>query len=121
MDIFCMMSEAGGDSWSEGFGLVSAEAMASGVPVVAVDTAVNREVITPACGLFCQPTPEDIAAKVALLADDVELRAKLGHNGRARAEQHFDIQQAADKLSGLYLEAMGFRHEQPVPDKGAND
>lgn len=110
MDVFCLTSDSGGRSLSkaggEGFGLVSIEAMASGVPVVAVDTGVNREVISEACGLFCVPTPDDLAAKICQLIDSPPLKHRLGQNGRARAIERFDIVRTADRLSTIYFQAV---------------
>ena len=116
MDIFCMTSDSGGTSLSmaggEGFGLATIEAMASGLPVVAVDTEINHEVITGECGVFCSATPEALARGLLSLAEAPELRAKLGRNGRIRVKQCFDIQQTAARLSGIYLEAMKSGYKQ---------
>ena len=107
MDIFCMTTEPGGNRVSgEGFGLVSAEAMASGLPIVAADNTVNREVITEACGLFCRPTPQDMAAKVGRLIDDTELTKRLGQAGRTRAVEQFDIERTVRQLADVYQQAM---------------
>lgn len=114
MDVFCLTSDSGGRSFSpaggEGFGLVSIEAMASRVPVVAVDTEVNREVISPECGLLCQSRPEEIAKKVIQLIDDTELRNKLGQAGQRRVEEQFDIQRTAQQLSDMYKKAVEQRN-----------
>lgn len=110
MDVFCMTSDAGG--WwpgmmgSEGFGLVSIEAMASGLPLVAVDNGVNREVISGECGLFCLPTSGSLAEGVCRLIDDVSLRHRLGQSGRARVTERFDIAQTAAQLSHIYFRAV---------------
>ena len=80
--------------------------------MVAVDTEVNREVIADDCGAFCSATSVSLARGLLGLIEAPELRAILGRNGRVRAKQHFDIQQTADKLSGLYLEAIGSVYKQ---------
>ncbi|GEM_PF-1132928 len=110
MDIFCQTSHSGGVSLSneggEGFGLVTVEAMATALPVVAVDTDVNREVVTGTCGLFCQPTPDDIAAKLSELIEKVDLRRSLGQAARSRATDSFDIQRPVRELASIYRQAV---------------
>ncbi len=67
----------------EGFGLVAAEAMAAGAPVVVSDRGALPEVVLDA-GVIRPPTPEAIADGIrAALADAPRLRAA----GRARAAQ----------------------------------
>jgi len=108
IDVFCMVSESGSNrSSGEGFGLVSAEAMACGLPVVAVDSAVNREVITDRCGVFCRPDPRQLAIAVDQLLDDEQLRQRLGRAGRDRAVEHFNIVDTVGQISRLYLESVG--------------
>ena len=99
---------------TEGFGLVSAEAMAAGLPVVAADEPTHREIITPECGLLVPPDPKDIANGVRRLLDDGELASRLGTNGRKRAVEFFDIRRTARELSALYEKAMVERKLHPV-------
>jgi glycosyltransferase involved in cell wall biosynthesis len=106
LDIFCFSSGAPPSNFSDGFGLVTVEAMASGIPVVAIDNKVNREIITERCGLFCKPTPNDLAMKINLLIDDPELRSNLGQNGRRRTAEVFNIERTVQQLSNIYLQAM---------------
>lgn len=91
--------------WPEGFGLVVAEAMASGIPIVAVDNPTHREVISN-CGILVAPEPEEIGKSVACLLDDAHLAATLAERGRKRTEEYFDINRTARELEALYLEAM---------------
>lgn len=99
---------------AEGFGLVSAEAMAAGLPVVAADEPTHREVITSKCGLLVPPDPRNIANGIRRLLDDGELASRLGANGRKRAVEFFDIRRTARELSALYEKAMVERKLQPV-------
>lgn len=76
----------GGDQ--ETFGLVILEAMASGIPVVAVAAGAFTEIVQPDCGLLCRPNDP------AAMADTVrELFAHghsdLGIRARQHAEQHY--------------------------------
>jgi glycosyltransferase involved in cell wall biosynthesis len=57
----------------EGFGLTPLEALAAGVPVVVLDTAVAREIYGDAAVYVAQPDPAQIdAALERVLFDDVE-------------------------------------------------
>ena len=95
-------------SHREGFGVVCAEAMAYGRPVVAgavgglLDLVVDGET-----GLLVQP--RDVAglreALERLLAD-AELRRRLGENARRRAREHFSWDRVTDLTLGAYEEAL---------------
>ncbi len=68
----------------EGFGLPAIEAMACGCPVVVADIPSLREVCGTAA-LYAQPDkPDDIAAQVALMIENDDLRKKM----RERASWH---------------------------------
>jgi glycosyltransferase involved in cell wall biosynthesis len=95
-------------SHREGFGVVCAEAMAHGRPVVAgavgglLDLVVHEET-----GLLVPP--RDVAALREalhrLLADD-ELRARLGANARKRVEEMFSWDRVTDRTLAAYEEAL---------------
>jgi glycosyltransferase involved in cell wall biosynthesis len=72
-------------SLHEGFGLTLLEAMALGVPVVAVDSPGAREVCGDAALLVA---PEGLRGAIARVAEDGDLRAQLGHAGRERAARY---------------------------------
>ncbi len=95
-------------SHREGFGVVCAEAMAHGRPVVAgavgglLDLVVHEET-----GLLVPP--RDVAAlRAALhrLLDDNELRARLGANARKRAEENLSWDHVTDLTLQAYEEAL---------------
>jgi glycosyltransferase involved in cell wall biosynthesis len=89
----------------EGFGFPPLEAMTAGVPVVATGAGAVTEVVGDA-GLVV--APEDTAAMAAALArivDDGELRATLVRRGSERAAQ-FSWARCADQLADLYQRAV---------------
>jgi alpha-1,3-rhamnosyl/mannosyltransferase len=69
-------------SLHEGFGLTLLEAMALGVPVVAVASDGAREVCGDAALLVA---PDELGPAVARVAGDADLRADLSARGRERA------------------------------------
>lgn len=86
----------------EGFGLVVAEAMAAGVPVVASDIPAFREVVDDA-GILVQPdNPSALADAVGDLLDDRSRRKHLASVGRKHAVHQFSIEKAASEYAKLY-------------------
>jgi phosphatidyl-myo-inositol alpha-mannosyltransferase len=74
VDVFCAPNTGG-----ESFGIVLAEAMAAGAPIVASDLDAFRRVLQggKAGELFATGDPADLARAARLLLDDPERRAKL--------------------------------------------
>jgi phosphatidyl-myo-inositol alpha-mannosyltransferase len=83
MDVFCAPNTGG-----ESFGIVLAEALAAGAPVLASDLDAFRDVLgAPAAGeLFAVGDAAALAARLATLLDDPARRAALAAAGRVRAE-----------------------------------
>jgi 1,2-diacylglycerol 3-alpha-glucosyltransferase len=99
-------------SLSETQGLVVAEAMASGLPVVAVrDLAVGDAVTDGVNGFMTTEMPIELAAAADRVLADPELRARMGAESRLRAEQ-LSIDLMAARLAGLYAELVA---EMPSP------
>jgi phosphatidylinositol alpha-1,6-mannosyltransferase len=93
-DVFAMLCRnRWGGLEQEGFGIVFLEAAASGVPQVAGDSGGAAEAVADGETGFVMHNPKDAAAVAAALArllDDRELRDRMGGAGRARAVQEFD-------------------------------
>lgn len=86
----------------EGFGLVVAEAMAAGVPVVASNIPAFREVVDET-GVLVQPdNPSALANAVGDLLDNRTRRKYFASAGRKRAVQQFSIEKAASEYAELY-------------------
>jgi glycosyltransferase involved in cell wall biosynthesis len=75
----------------EGFGFTVAEAMSSGVPVVASDRGSIPELVTDGeSGFTCDPAaPDRFLERLVLLLSDPALREKFGAVGRERADRLF--------------------------------
>jgi glycosyltransferase involved in cell wall biosynthesis len=82
----------------ESFGLPMVEAMAHGLPIVAADTPVNREICGEAALYFRPLDPEDLAEKVILLGRNQALREKLGTMGQGRAATCFRWEDHVERL-----------------------
>ena len=74
VDVFCSPNTGG-----ESFGIVTAEAMAAGLPIVASDIPAFRDVLRngQAGELFATGDPDDLARVAARLLDDPARRAEL--------------------------------------------
>nr|WP_274607277.1 glycosyltransferase [Paracraurococcus ruber] len=110
---------------SEGFGLVPAEAMALGLPVVATDWSATTEYLGPDCGvpvpyrltpvqdprgvyalpgaLWAEPDIGAAAAALSALAADAALRRRLGRAGQAAVASRLGDAGLAAALAALGL------------------
>lgn len=76
-------------SIAESFGHPMAEAMSVGLPVVAADTPVNREICGEAAVYFCPLDADDLARAVRRVYEDASLRDRLRREGRRRTYERF--------------------------------
>jgi glycosyltransferase involved in cell wall biosynthesis len=80
-DVLCQPNTA-----PEPFGIVFAEALYAGVPVVTSDAGGAREIVHRTCGVMVPIGDErSLATALQALIDDPALRARLGSAGPARA------------------------------------
>jgi 1,2-diacylglycerol 3-alpha-glucosyltransferase len=99
-------------SFTETQGLVSLEALAAGLPVVAVDAAGTRDVIEDGrSGILTKNSSEELASGIRRLLEDQALFSKLQKEAMSAASS-FDIMVQARKLVEVY--------EQAIEDKKAN-
>lgn len=91
-------------SFEEPFGLVFAEAMATGLPVVGLANGGAVEVVEhPTTGLLVAPHDVDaLADAIGTLLDDPPRRAAMGAAGRARVAALFTTRAQADTVGALY-------------------
>lgn len=93
-------------SLMEGFGFVLAEAMASGVPVVASDVSAIPEVVGDAGVLFPAGNSGALAEILRELAANARRREELAQRGKARVEALFTWDKAVSRILPIYQEAI---------------
>jgi glycosyltransferase involved in cell wall biosynthesis len=93
-DIFCL------PSLQEGFGMVFAEAMTAGKPIVACNAGATPEVVIHGENGLLVPPGDDAALSDALatLLADPALRARLGDSNRKEAGRRFGLELAAERF-----------------------
>lgn len=100
-DLFALLSV------HEGFGLVLAEAMAAGRPVVATRVSAIPEVVADGkTGLLVPPRDPGAAAEALGRLTDSALRRQLGQAGRERVLSHFTLEKMCAATDALYARVL---------------
>ncbi len=94
--------------WQEPFALVTAEAMARGLPVIASKVGGTAERIThDVNGLLVEPGDEQaLASAIRQLVDDPHKHARLAQAARATVEERFTVEEAARRVEQHLLRAI---------------
>jgi glycosyltransferase involved in cell wall biosynthesis len=98
-DIFCGLS-----TWDEAFGLVFAEASASGLAVIGSRRGGIPEIIMDGkTGILVEPTDiNDIAIKLNGLIENPQSREQFGRAARKYMEENFSWDRVASEIEALY-------------------
>jgi len=88
----------------EVFGLVVAENMLRGLPVIASDLGAFAEVLGPAGLIFRTGDAADLAAKLVQLLDDPVLPTTLGHSGQQRVFDFYSRGRMIEAHARVYRE-----------------
>lgn len=96
-DVFALPSR------SENFGIVVAEAMARGCPVLVTDgVQANEHVKRAGAGVVTATTADAVSDGLNRLLADAATRADIGNRGRAYAREQFDWDRIAGRLADIY-------------------
>jgi glycosyltransferase involved in cell wall biosynthesis len=89
----------------EPFGLVIAEAMACGRAVIVSNAGGAAEIVRPGVDALVHRPGDaaDLASQIAALAENLELRNRIGRAARSTAERSFDRARLATELIPIYL------------------
>ncbi|HWA02336.1 MAG TPA: glycosyltransferase family 4 protein [Rhizomicrobium sp.] len=80
--------------------------MAAGRPVIASPVGANVEIVTPETGILAADAGS-WAAALRTLAQDADLRRRMGAQGRARVEAHYSLRATAPKFCAILASAAG--------------
>ncbi|MCB2208872.1 MAG: glycosyltransferase family 4 protein [Bacteroidetes bacterium] len=83
----------------EHFGIIYAEALAAGTPVVAYEGGGVGSIVTPTEGILTERDPKVLGQKVNYLIQNSGLRKQMSVSCRARAESHFSYPELIKTLS----------------------
>jgi len=85
------------------------EAQSFGLPVVCTDAGGLPEAVEDGVTGFVVPArdPQALAEKTIALAQDAELRARMGEQGRRRVLANFTLEQQAARFLEFYRDVAG--------------
>lgn len=91
-------------SWSEGLPISLLEAGAAGLPAVVSDVGGTGEIVEEAAtGFLVAPgDPQALAARIAVITRDAQLRATMGAAARARIAARFSVASCREAHLALY-------------------
>jgi glycosyltransferase involved in cell wall biosynthesis len=93
-----------GPEKKEHFGIIYAEALAGGTPVVTYEGGGVGSIITPDVGVMTERSPEALGQQIKNLLRNPELMKEMSVAGRKRAEENYDYNKLVAKLA-RWLEA----------------
>ena len=98
-DIICFPSY-----YREGVPKSLLEASAIGLPIVTTDSVGCRDTVEEGKNGFLVPphSPEEIAQRLEILIEDKNLRDKMGHYSRQKAEKEYNAEDVANKHLEIY-------------------
>ncbi len=102
LDVFVLTSAFG-----EGFSNAIAEAMATGLPVVATDVGDARRMIADGGAVIAPGDVAEMVEAIQKIQRSKSMRKQLGAKSRKRIASDFSIQRMADGFDSVYREVLG--------------
>jgi glycosyltransferase involved in cell wall biosynthesis len=95
-------------TYSENFGIVIAEALATGIPVITTTGTPWEELHTHNCGWWIELSVKNLihTLKEAMSSSINELE-KMGENGKKLIHSNYDIQNVSKAISNIYKDIIG--------------
>ena len=90
----------------EHFGIIYAEALAAGTPVVAYEGGGVGSIVTPTEGILTERDPKILGQKINYLLQNSGLRRQMSVSCRARAESHYSYPELVKTLVRLVSVAL---------------
>ena len=105
--MFVQHSISHASGWVEGFGVTIVEAAASGLPVVVTRSGgIGPQVVHGETGFLVEERNVDaMAIAMASLAENPELRRRMGLQGQEHVARHFDSAKQIEKLEQILMQA----------------
>lgn len=101
-------------SLKEGGAWVLFEAMMLGMPIVCLAIAGSHEIVSEECAIKVKPltpgqTINDLAEALLKLANNPDLRRKMGEAGRKRVMEHYTWEKKGEFIKKVYEEVLGYK------------
>lgn len=108
--VFPSLREAGGNAVYE--------AMAAGLPIIAVDHGGPAELVTPSCGILIAPTSREgivagLAAAIRRLASEPELRKEMGRSAAAHTSAAHSWPARLQSMLAIYRSVLAAAGHEP--------
>jgi glycosyltransferase involved in cell wall biosynthesis len=110
-ELYALMDVVALASYREGFPRSLMEASAMARPVVASDVSGCRQAVIEGHNGYLVPARDSgaLAERISLLLSDANLAARFGANGRALAEERFDVSLVVARLRACYRELLEWK------------